>query len=183
MRAGRGVGAGSVAAAPAAACIGNDLTLAFSTRPPALCSFAFLLSSFHLAWPAEFRGERHCDGGLTNFIPLAPGTVGVRVCCFPSQQLSPVYRIGISPDSFEPWGYTLRQTVQWAFEPADEAIVAALIDKGEGLGLGAGEQQGVMELCCFVCCWLPWCRWLRPCCIHMICVCLPRVDCFQTFSC
>ncbi|EFN58812.1 hypothetical protein CHLNCDRAFT_56906 [Chlorella variabilis] len=57
----------------------------------------------------EFRGERHCDGGLTNFIPLPPGTVGVRICCFPSRQLSPVYRIGISPDSFEPWEYSLRQ--------------------------------------------------------------------------
>ncbi|KAL4443023.1 hypothetical protein ABPG77_008514 [Micractinium sp. CCAP 211/92] len=79
----------------------------------------------------EFRGSRHCDGGLTNFIPLPPETVGVRVCCFPSKQLSPVYRIGISPDSFEPWGYSLRQMVQWAFEPADEATVAALVDKGK----------------------------------------------------
>ena len=40
----------------------------------------------------EFRGERSCDGGLTNFIPIPPGTVGVRVSCFPSKQLSPVYR-------------------------------------------------------------------------------------------
>ncbi|KAL4457761.1 hypothetical protein ABPG75_012626 [Micractinium tetrahymenae] len=79
----------------------------------------------------DFRGSRHCDGGLTNFIPLPPQTVGVRVCCFPSKQLSPVYRIGISPDSFEPWDYSLRQMVQWAFEPADEATVAALIDKGK----------------------------------------------------
>ncbi len=39
-------------------------------------------------------------------------------------------RIGISPDSFEPWDYTLRQMLQWAFEPADETIVAAMIDKG-----------------------------------------------------
>lgn len=42
-------------------------------------------------WP-EFRGTRVCDGGLTNFIPIPPRTLGVRVCCFPSQQLSPVYR-------------------------------------------------------------------------------------------
>lgn len=46
----------------------------------------------HVSPHADFRGERHCDGGLTNFIPLPPGTVGIRVCCFPSQQLSPVYR-------------------------------------------------------------------------------------------
>lgn len=79
----------------------------------------------------EFRGSRSCDGGLTNFIPLPPQTVGVRVCCFPSKQLSPVYRIAISPDSFEPWDYSLSQMVQWAFEPADEATVTALIDKGK----------------------------------------------------
>ena len=100
---------------------------------------------------AEFRGERHCDGGLTNFIPLPPATLGVRVCCFPSQQLSPVYRIGISPDSFEPWGYSLRQTVQWAFEPAEETIIAALIDKGKCAarlgGMAAGWRDGAVLLC------------------------------------
>ena len=100
---------------------------------------------------AEFRGERHCDGGLTNFIPLPPATLGVRVCCFPSQQLSPVYRIGISPDSFEPWGYSLRQTVQWAFEPAEETIIAALIDKGECApclgGMAVGWCDGAVLLC------------------------------------
>jgi hypothetical protein len=90
-----------------------------------------------------FRGERHCDGGLTNFIPLPPGTVGIRVCCFPSKQLSPVYRIGISPDSFEPWDYTLRQMLQWAFEPADETIVAAMIDKGKQ---DAVAWMDIMEL-------------------------------------
>ena len=79
---------------------------------------------------AEFRGEPHMDGGLSNFIPLAPATVGVRVCCFPARQLSPVYRIGIAPDAYEPWPYSLRQMVQWALEPADEDIVAYLIDKG-----------------------------------------------------
>jgi hypothetical protein len=46
---------------------------------------------------AVFRGERHCDGGLTNFIPIPPSTVGVRVCCFPSKQLSPVYRWAWGP--------------------------------------------------------------------------------------
>ena len=69
--------------------------------------------------PAEFRGERHCDGGLTNFIPLPPGTVGIRVCCFPSKQLSPVYRCarppqpagGLMPGSCEqPW----RAATLWA---------------------------------------------------------------------
>lgn len=113
-------------------------------RPVLLSSFQdrsdlidALMASCHIPFWLDgnafryFRGERHCDGGLTNFIPLPPGTVGIRVCCFPSKQLSPVYRIGISPDSFEPWDYTLRQMLQWAFEPADETIVAAMIDKGK----------------------------------------------------
>ena len=87
----------------------------------------------------DFRGELHLDGGVTNFIPVAPGTVGVRVCAFPASQLSPVYRIGIAPDMFEPWPHTLRQMVQWALEPADEDVVLSLIDKGAA----AGEREGM----------------------------------------
>lgn len=96
-----------------------------------------MMTSSHVPWwldgrPwTEFRGELHLDGGLTNFIPTVPDTVGVRVCCFPSKQLSPVYRIGISPDSFGDWPFTLRQMVAWAFEPADEATTQYLIDKGK----------------------------------------------------
>lgn len=89
----------------------------------------------------DFRGELHLDGGLTDFIPVAPGTVGVRVSCFAASQLSPVYRIGISPDSFEPWPHSLRQMVAWALEPADEDITAYLIEKG-------GKQGGGTALPC-----------------------------------
>lgn len=56
-------------------------------------------------------------------------------------------RIGISPDSFEPWGYSLRQMVQWAFEPADEATVAALIDKGAQPGRYLLLQRGSPGAC------------------------------------
>jgi Patatin-like phospholipase len=97
-----------------------------------------LMTSCHIPWyldgasVTEFRGAAHLDGGLTNFIPVVPGTVGIRVCCFPSKQLSPLYRIGISPDSYdEEWDYSLRQMVQWAFEPADEKFVQYFIEKGK----------------------------------------------------
>lgn len=44
-------------------------------------------------------------------------------------------RIGISPDSFEPWPVTLRAMLEYSFAPGSEAFVAQLIDKG-GLGVG-----------------------------------------------
>ena len=116
-----------------------------------------LMTSCHIPWYltgeayTEFRGAAHLDGGLTNFIPVVPGTVGIRVCCFPSRQLSPLYRIGISPDSYdEDWPYSLRQMVQWAFEPPEEEqIVLYLIDKGkvdaqrwmDHMGLVGGEKE------------------------------------------
>lgn len=114
-----------------------------------------LMTSCHIPYwldghpVTEFRGEYHMDGGLTNFIPIAPGTVGIRVCCFPSKQLSPVYRIGISPDTFEPWPYSLPQMVAWAFEPADDTMTQFFIDKGkrdaqawmESMGLGKASAK------------------------------------------
>ena len=37
----------------------------------------------------SFRGRASYDGGLTNFIPLPPtAQYGVRVCCFPSKQVT-----------------------------------------------------------------------------------------------
>lgn len=97
-----------------------------------------LMTSCHIPWYldgtpwTDFRGQYHLDGGLTNFIPVVPGTVGIRVCCFPSRQLSPIYRIGISPDSYDPdWPYSLRQMLTWALQAADDATVQYLIDKGK----------------------------------------------------
>lgn len=91
----------------------------------------------------DFRGKPSLDGGLTNFIPLAPSTVGIRISCFPSKQLNSIYRIGISPDNFEPWPYSLRQMVSWAFEPADEKVASFLIDKGSSDALAWVEMMGL----------------------------------------
>ena len=109
-----------------------------------------LMTSCHIPWyldgasVTEFRGAAHLDGGLTNFIPVVPGTVGIRVCCFPSKQLSPLYRIGISPDSYdEEWPYTLRQMVGWAFEPADDKFVEYFIEKGKRDAQAWMEHMGL----------------------------------------
>jgi hypothetical protein len=120
------------------------VTKAFPVLRPALITdfqskddlISCLLTSCHIPlWldgkaVTTFRGEAHFDGGLTNFIPVPPGTTGVRVSCFPANQLSPVFRIGISPDSFGPWPHKLQQMVAWAFEPADEGTLLWLMDRG-----------------------------------------------------
>ncbi len=42
----------------------------------------------------DFRGELHCDGGLTNFLPSPRGvTHSVRVCCFPKKQVRMVMTV------------------------------------------------------------------------------------------
>ena len=75
-----------------------------SSLCPCLCRW------FDNSLLTNFRGSQHLDGGLTNFIPVPPDSkAGIRVCCFPSKQLSPVYNIQISPDNFEDWPYTLRE--------------------------------------------------------------------------
>lgn len=99
-----------------------------------------------------FRGRYCYDGGLTNFIPLPAHTEGVRVCCFPAGQLATVrvalcveptpfswphhHRssqmsgIAISPDAYHDWPHDLNQMLQWAFEPASEDVLHALINAG-----------------------------------------------------
>ena len=67
------------------------------------------------------------DGGLTNFIPLPPTQHGVRVCCFPSKQITTIYDIGISPDNYEEWPHTLQEMLSWAFEPADDKLLLEFI--------------------------------------------------------
>lgn len=74
-----------------------------------------------------FRGKRCYDGGLTNFIPLPPTQHGVRVCCFPSKQITTIYDIGISPDNYEDWPHTLQEMLSWAFEPADDKLLLEFI--------------------------------------------------------
>ena len=74
-----------------------------------------------------FRGKRCYDGGLTNFIPLPPTQHGVRVCCFPSKQITTIYDIGISPDNYEDWPHTLQEMLSWAFEPANDKLLLEFI--------------------------------------------------------
>lgn len=38
--------------------------------------------------------------------------------------------IAISPDAYHDWPHDLNQMLQWAFEPASEDVVHALIDAG-----------------------------------------------------
>ncbi|KAK9841996.1 hypothetical protein WJX81_003246 [Elliptochloris bilobata] len=95
---------------------------------------ACLLTSCHIPWwfdggiARTFRGSMHYDGGLTNFIPVPPETVGVRVCCFPASAIRSVgYRIGISP----PLGqHDMSQLLQWAFNPAAEETLESLVHQG-----------------------------------------------------
>ena len=44
-------------------------------------------------------------------------------------QVSSIYEIAISPDSFEDWPIPLNQMVSWAFEPADEETLRFYIAK------------------------------------------------------
>lgn len=110
-----------------------------------------LLASCHIPYWLDgrltipFRGAAAMDGGITNFIPIPPDTVGVRICCFPSRQLSPIYRIGISPDSFEDWPYSLVSMVRWALEPADEETVTLLMDKGRSDALAWMDSMGLAK--------------------------------------
>lgn len=82
-----------------------------------------------------FRGKRCYDGGLTNFIPLPPTQHGVRVCCFPSKQITTIYDIGISPDNYEDWPHTLQEMLSWAFEPADDKLLLEFIGELPSLDL------------------------------------------------
>ncbi|KFM26326.1 hypothetical protein F751_4819 [Auxenochlorella protothecoides] len=49
--------------------------------------------------------------------------------------------IGISPDTFTPWPHSLASMVSWALEPADEATVVSLIDKGRADALAWMESM------------------------------------------
>ena len=52
----------------------------------------------------------------------------VTSCVLP--EVSSIYEIAISPDSFEDWPIPLNQMVSWAFEPADEETLRFYIAKG-----------------------------------------------------
>ncbi len=108
-----------------------------------------------------FRGKRCYDGGLTNFIPLPPTQHGVRVCCFPSKQISTVYDIGISPDNYEDWPHTLQEMLSWAFEPASDKLLLEFIGKAATLSL-CNVGRFLLSHCMFAVQGkqLYWCKWL-----------------------
>lgn len=97
-----------------------------------------------------FRGKRCYDGGLTNFIPLPPTQHGVRVCCFPSKQITTIYDIGISPDNYEDWPHTLQEMLSWAFEPAEDKLLLEFIGELHAGFEGRVLKQWSLRHTCFL---------------------------------
>lgn len=54
-------------------------------------------------------------------------------------------RIGISPDTFEPWPHSLPSMVRWALEPVDEATTLFLIERGRRDSSAWIETMGLRE--------------------------------------
>lgn len=111
-----------------------------------------LLTSCHIPWWFDntlfttFRGKLCYDGGLTNFIPLPPTQHGVRVCCFPSKQITTIYDIGISPDNYEDWPHTLQEMLSWAFEPAEDKLLLEFIGKGRADAKAWAKASGALAV-------------------------------------
>lgn len=92
----------------------------------------------------RFRGGFAFDGGLTDFLPSPPGAdYTVRVCCFPSSQLSALGRVDIAPDASS---YTMRQLLAWAFEPAEKGVLEELVARGRDDARAWAEASGVRAL-------------------------------------
>jgi predicted acylesterase/phospholipase RssA len=202
----------AAAAAVAARVVRPELLSHYQGRDDLI---AAVLTSSHIPWYLDgkvsrrFRGGECLDGGLTQFIPVIPGTVVasssssgsesdsddsdgeaaaaamaaadqqqlprmVRVTCFPSRAvdaavqraarvlgpegsalragrsaeaaaaaaaeravreggggLPPPTRFAeVSPDRFADWGVSMREAVAMAFEPAPDATLLALLEKG-----------------------------------------------------
>mmetsp|Transcript_23632 Transcript_23632/g.65551 ORF Transcript_23632/g.65551 Transcript_23632/m.65551 type:complete len:299 (-) Transcript_23632:95-991(-) len=98
-----------------------------------------VMTSCHIPWYFDgrfcttFRGSPHYDGGLTNFIPVPENVASaVKVSCFPSKKLKSVQDVGLSPDSFdEDFPYSMSQLITWAFEPAEEAELVRMYERGQ----------------------------------------------------
>lgn len=89
------------------------------------------------------RDAHYYDGGLTQFLPPPPASRIINVCCFPmAGRSTPGGAIDISPDTFEPWPYTMRQMLEWAFEPAPEDVLVMLTAKGRRDANAWAQQQG-----------------------------------------
>jgi hypothetical protein len=92
---------------------------------------------------SNFHGKGHMDGGVLNFVPVIPrpNVFTVGVCCFPAKYISKMpmlnknsilRNLAICPDMFEPasWRYTLKQLMQYAFEPGPDAFLCELNERG-----------------------------------------------------
>jgi hypothetical protein len=124
-----------------------------------------LLTSSHIPLYSDgrattlFRGQPHCDGGLTDFLPLPPGAeadadTAVRVCCFPAYSVAkalgrPNFRIDIAPDAPEPGSgvpveppYGPARMLQWALTPADDETLRTLLKHGRADALRYLDGRG-----------------------------------------
>ncbi|MEW5306537.1 MAG: hypothetical protein WDW36_008994 [Sanguina aurantia] len=108
-----------------------------------------LLTSCHIPFffngnlVRAYRDAHYYDGGLTQFLPKPPAARVFNVCCFPAANMRGAGgSIDISPDTFEPWPYTTRQMLAWAFEPAPEEILVMLTAKGRRDAMAWAESQG-----------------------------------------
>jgi hypothetical protein len=103
-----------------------------------------LLTSCHIPFYSDkasvarrFRGDWCCDGGLTNFLPVAPDVAfSIRVCCFPAYSAAAAVGaqglVDIAPDAPGVSGapidapYSTAKMLQWALTPADDATMEEL---------------------------------------------------------
>ena len=73
------------------------------------------------------------------FLTPSAASAGVR-------QVSAIYEIAISPDSFEDWPIPLNNMVSWEFEPADEEKLRLYIAKGRADAEAWSEATGVLAV-------------------------------------
>ncbi|KAG2496663.1 hypothetical protein HYH03_005483 [Edaphochlamys debaryana] len=112
----------------------SELVSSFSSRDDLIDT---VLTSCHIPYWFDgslvrpYRNSIAFDGGITNFIPATPTDICHRVCCFPSANLSS-FSIDLSPDTFDSdFPYDMRTLLSWAFEPAPDAMLAALLERGK----------------------------------------------------
>ncbi len=84
--------------------------------------------------------------GCKTCVPRWPYGVQLGNClCL---QVSAIYEIAISPDSYEDWPIPLNQMVSWAFEPADEETLRFYIAKGRADAKVRYSRQQASSISC-----------------------------------
>ncbi|GFH28427.1 patatin [Haematococcus lacustris] len=84
----------------------------------------------------------------------------VKLCCFPVNQalarvqpsvqgykrVASMLDVAISPDTFDPdWQYTYAQLLNWALVPAEDKVLAYLIEKGRSDGRAWAQSMQLVE--------------------------------------